>query len=400
MSSAALGNEMKRKLTESSLFKPAIESMAQDRREYKRRVGGSTPKSMRGKIQIKIGHGGTLDPGAEGVVSFGVGNGTKALGFLQNGAEKGYEAVMLFGAATDSFDSYGKVVGKKAWADVTKEKLEASLKQFRGKVMQRPSVYSALKRGGLKMYEYARLGKDIPELEKREMFVKQLEVVEWMDGGSHDYQWPETEIENDRKDAFVKVLRFDEIGDVEVVKGSDVEALKEDVKEEGKSRKRKRQERANGNARGEPEAKQSKTGEHPALPEQAESTAEQVEGEEVKSGKPQFEPRETQTSSSNRPRCPAPAARIRMVVSSGFYVRSLCHDLGVAVGSLALMSTLTRTKQACFELGTNVIPYEEFEKDEEVWGPQVAKELNAWDDRFAELQKERGANGEAEQSES
>lgn len=373
MSSAALGNEIKRKLTNSNLFKPVIDEMLSERQHYKRTKGGKTPKSMRGAAQVKIGHGGTLDPGASGVISFGVGNGTKALGFLQKGALKGYEAVMLFGAATDSFDSFGKVVGRKSWEDVTEKAVENAMEGFRGKIMQRPSVYSALKRGGQNMYEYAREGKHIPELEKREMFVTDLELVEWMEGGTHDFHWPDAEIENYRKEAFVKVLRFDEIGDVQIVAGCDVEPPVEE-----KLGKRKRQ-KTDDVGKEKRQTNDTVAIEHGAT----NSTVGETNGE--------TQP-ETESNLKPRTRCPAPAARIRMTVSSGFYVRSLCHDLGVAVGSLASMSTLVRTRQACFDLGVNTIAYEDFEQDESVWGPKVAKELNAWGPRLEELQKEAGYN--------
>ncbi|PSK42958.1 hypothetical protein B9Z65_6912 [Elsinoe australis] len=399
MTSAYLCNEIKHKLTRSSLFAPAVGAQTARRDEQKQR-GQKLSRKMRHSNQVKIGHGGTLDPAASGVISFGVGDGTKALNFLQKGAKKGYEAVLLFGAATDSFDMEGKVVGRKGWEKVTREAVEAKLDEFRGKVMQRPSVYSALSRGGMRMYEYARQGKEIPELEKREMFVTELEIVEWMDGGSHPWHWPAEEIEKDRKEAFVKALRFEEIGGVEVVEGSEKLGLIEDDPGQSKG-KRKRESkgrpdsheqhkkpRSDGSAE-KGEKGDAKVGESDGTTEQ---TNLEVERSNIENGTEQSstphatDTPATQDSALQKTPCPAPAARIRMVVSSGFYVRSLCHDLGVAVGSLATMTSLKRTKQACFELGDNVIDYEDFDEDEDVWGPKVAKELNAWPSRFEELQ--------------
>ena len=80
-----------------------------------------------------------------------------------------------------------------------------------------------------------------------------------------------------------------------------------------------------------------------------------------------------------------PAVKLRMTVTSGFYVRSLSHDLGEAVGSLACMSELVRTRQGDFEMGRNVMEYEELDKGEDVWGPQVEKLLEEWEGRNAEL---------------
>ena len=72
-----------------------------------------------------------------------------------------------------------------------------------------------------------------------------------------------------------------------------------------------------------------------------------------------------------------------MTVTSGFYVRSLSHDLGEAVGSLACMSSLVRTRQGDFELGRNVMEYEELDKGEDVWAPQVEELLEEWEERNA-----------------
>ena len=71
------------------------------------------------------------------------------------------------------------------------------------------------------------------------------------------------------------------------------------------------------------------------------------------------------------PRERPPAVKIRMTVTSGFYVRSLAHDLGEAVGSLACMSALVRTRQGEYELGRNVLEYQDIEKEEAHWAPKV-----------------------------
>ncbi|KAG8631725.1 hypothetical protein KVT40_000865 [Elsinoe batatas] len=403
MTSADICNEVKYKLSKSSLFAPVMEAQSSQRDDFKRR-GQRLSRKMRQTKHVKIGHGGTLDPEASGVISFGVGDGTKALNHLQKNAKKGYEAVMVFGVATDSFDREGKVVGRKSWDEVTRDVVEAKLADFRGKVLQRPSVYSALSRGGVKMYEYARQGKDIPELEKREMFVSELELVDWMDEGKHEWQWPSEEIEKDRKDAFVKALRFEEIGGVEVVEGSEKRGLENEEADKGKG-KRKRE--IDGQAKGNQDLKRSRA----VKADQLKEDQSKVQGSEETS-KPNPDGHDTPVdegkdlsadsapaeaeqhiAAQQRP-CPAPALRIRMVVSSGFYVRSLCHDLGVAVGSLATMVALNRTKQACFELGENVIDYEDFGKGEDVWGPKVAARLNEWPSLHAKLKDDAKAGVE------
>lgn len=403
MSSAALGDEIKWTLSRSQLFRPAIAAMESSADSFKQR-GQRVPRRQRGNPHVKIGHGGTLDPSASGVIAFGIGKGTKALEHFTKNSTKGYECVMLLGVATDMFDADGSVVGRKSWKGVTRQKVEEALEQFRGKIMQRPSVYSALKRGGTPMYEYARAGKEIPELEKREMFVHELEVVEWMDGGTHEYHWPEAEIGRDRKEAFVKVLRFDEIGGVEAVEGAEpTEAGGDGEAAIGQKRKNRydhgKERRLNPTRRDHDVEKRLKlddgrggnvstiaTAEHANVKEREED-ARAEKSNERESTAP--EPVAPQEPPQQREPCPAPAVKLRMTVSSGFYVRSLCHDLGVAVGSLGIMSKLVRTKQACFEMGGNVLDYGIFEQGEDVWGPKVAAELDAWEERYKKMLVQR-----------
>lgn len=76
-----------------------------------------------------------------------------------------------------------------------------------------------------------------------------------------------------------------------------------------------------------------------------------------------------------------PAVRLRMTVTSGFYVRSLCHDLGVAVNSTALMAELKRTRQGEYQIGENTLEYADLERGEEVWGPKVERWLRDWQEK-------------------
>jgi tRNA pseudouridine55 synthase len=74
-----------------------------------------------------------------------------------------------------------------------------------------------------------------------------------------------------------------------------------------------------------------------------------------------------------------PACKIRLTVSSGYYVRSFCHDLGTRLGSAAIMAELCRSRQSDFTVGgTNTLDYEDLAKGEEVWGPKVADMLARW----------------------
>ena len=109
---------------------------------------------------IKVGHGGTLDPLATGVLVIGVGSGCKQ---LQNylGGTKTYVLDAKFGAETDTLDSEGKVVAEKDCTHVTNALFEAALAKFRGKIEQAPPMYSACKRNGRPLYALAREGKTV-----------------------------------------------------------------------------------------------------------------------------------------------------------------------------------------------------------------------------------------------
>ena len=107
----------------------------------------------------RIGHGGTLDPMATGVLPVFVGRATRGVEFFEH-AEKVYETVLLPGITTDTEDITGTVLTKTE-ARVTAEQVEAVLPQFRGQILQVPPMYSALKVNGQKLYDLARAGKEV-----------------------------------------------------------------------------------------------------------------------------------------------------------------------------------------------------------------------------------------------
>jgi tRNA pseudouridine55 synthase len=126
------------------------------------------------KVAIKVGHGGTLDPMAEGVLVLGIGSGTKLLGDYLAGS-KGYHAVALLGQATDTLDATGTVTETVDCSQITVAQLQGSLEKFRGEILQVPPMYSALKRNGQKLYELARQGIEV-EREQRKVAVYKLEL--------------------------------------------------------------------------------------------------------------------------------------------------------------------------------------------------------------------------------
>lgn len=228
---------------------------------------------------FRLGHGGTLDPLASGVLIVGIGRGTKQLSqYLA--CNKTYETVVLFGASTDSYDCTGVITGKAEPTHVTKELVEEKLGAFRGTIHQVPPVYSALKINGLKACEYVRQGKALPrELESREMQVDECTLLEWYDPGHHEFAWP----------------------------------------------------------------------------------------------------------AEDKP-ASAPAAKIRLTVCSGFYVRSFAHDLGIACDTYSHMASLLRTRQADFTVEdppqlpelVSTLTYAQIDAGEHIWGPKVRPQLERW----------------------
>ncbi|CAI6257166.1 unnamed protein product [Periconia digitata] len=256
---------------------------------------------------FKLGHGGTLDPLASGVLIVGIGRGTKHLSSYLS-STKTYETVVLFGIATSTYDIQGEEVERKSAEHITAELVRRKISEnFTGTFRQVPPVYSGLKVDGVKAVEYARLGKELPrDLVDREVCVDACEMLEFMPPNTHEFCYPAAK-EGER---------------------TVVEAM--------------------------------------------------------------------------------PAARIRLTVSSGFYVRSFAHDLGVACGSVATMASLHRLRQGGFftpdlfstssslneddqqetvEAATAAsnstqfvpaIPYADITSSEETWAPQIRSALTTW----------------------
>jgi tRNA pseudouridine55 synthase len=129
--------------------------------------------------QKRVGHAGTLDPDATGVLLVGLGRVTRLLRFLQE-AGKTYRARVVFGIATDSLDASGAVL-ERAEMPITREQLEQTVPAFVGDIEQVPPMVSAIKVGGRKLYELAREGVEI-ERKPRAVRIDSLEVVDFEAG--------------------------------------------------------------------------------------------------------------------------------------------------------------------------------------------------------------------------
>ncbi|MGI8549170.1 MAG: tRNA pseudouridine(55) synthase TruB [Dehalococcoidia bacterium] len=105
----------------------------------------------------RVGHAGTLDPLATGVLVLGIGQGTRLLEYVAM-AGKSYRATIRLGISTDTYDSDGQITSTLPFESITETGLAATLRQFQGAIEQRPPIYSALKRNGRPLYSYARMG--------------------------------------------------------------------------------------------------------------------------------------------------------------------------------------------------------------------------------------------------
>ena len=136
---------------------------------------------LRGLLgQRRIGHAGTLDPMATGLLTIFVGQGTKAVQYAE-AAEKSYIARLQLGITTDTQDSTGRVLTR-APRPVSREELEAVLPRFMGDVLQLPPMYSAIKVEGKRLYQLARKG-EVVERAPRPVQVRKIDILESYEDG-------------------------------------------------------------------------------------------------------------------------------------------------------------------------------------------------------------------------
>lgn len=140
---------------------------------------------LRKVTKIKqIGHTGTLDPFAEGVLPVCIGKATRLIEYLTD--DKEYLAFLQFGKSTDTFDKDGEIVsisGKK----IEEEEILKILPEFSGEISQMPPMYSAIKVKGKKLYEYARNGQEV-KVEPRKVFIERIELKKF------DYEHQQAQI--------------------------------------------------------------------------------------------------------------------------------------------------------------------------------------------------------------
>lgn len=128
--------------------------------------------------QRRIGHTGTLDPLASGVLVLCLGQATRLVEYFQ-GHDKTYSAEIVLGTATDTYDRTGCVVASAPVPLLTEQKIELALERLRGDVMQTPPIYSALKREGEALYAKARRGETV-EIAPRPVTIHLLQLLAWI----------------------------------------------------------------------------------------------------------------------------------------------------------------------------------------------------------------------------
>ena len=127
--------------------------------------------------QKRVGHGGTLDPLATGVIVISLGQATRMMEFLIDGTRE-YRGQIELGVETDTYDAHGEVTARNDASSVTLLDVERALGQFTGQFGQVPPMYSALKRQGKRLYQLARAGIEV-EREPRQVEVSDIEVRNW-----------------------------------------------------------------------------------------------------------------------------------------------------------------------------------------------------------------------------
>ncbi len=125
----------------------------------------------------KVGHGGTLDPMATGVIPICLGRATRLMEYMLDGSKE-YVGEVCLGVSTDSYDADGQVTGRSDTSGISREMVEDVLRRFNGNIQQVPPMFSALKRDGKRLYELARQGIEVKR-EPRAMTVHSIRLADW-----------------------------------------------------------------------------------------------------------------------------------------------------------------------------------------------------------------------------
>ena len=134
----------------------------------------------------RVGHGGTLDPAATGVLPIALGKATRLLQYLRE--DKAYLGTIRLGLTTTTDDLQGEIIASQPGAELSLEEIKLTLPQFVGKIQQIPPNYSAIQVQGKRLYDLARAGEKI-EVSARTVEVEQIEILDWRPG-----EFPELDV--------------------------------------------------------------------------------------------------------------------------------------------------------------------------------------------------------------
>ena len=135
----------------------------------------------------KVGHGGTLDPAAVGVLPIAIGKATRLLQYLPEG--KAYRAVIRFGVQTTTDDLEGDIIYSEPVTDLTIAQIQAVIPEFIGEITQTPPIYSAIQVNGQRLYKLARAG-EVVEVPTRQVRIDKIDILNWTPG-----DFPEVEVQ-------------------------------------------------------------------------------------------------------------------------------------------------------------------------------------------------------------
>ncbi|SCU84505.1 LAMI_0C07734g1_1 [Lachancea mirantina] len=314
----------------SHVFSREIQRATAERmRQFQEQTGKKASKRKLRKVsKVKMGHGGTLDPLASGVLVVGVGSGTKKLSQYLSGTVKVYEAEALFGLSTTSGDVEGDILTMNSVDHLNMKDLKSVEQKFVGSLKQTPPIYAALKMDGKPLHEYARKGIPLPRaIEAREVNIYDLTILPDSLSTTHNYELkrPSTEEAQDTVTELTKKsnLMLDKLYfSKEYCKSIGLENEEANVEE--------------------------------PIPLGEEAI------QQLTSGARKFD---------------APLLHFKARVSSGTYIRSLVSDIGKAMRSSSYMVKLIRCQQENWALEkNNVFSIQDFsDYEEEVWSSVLEK---------------------------
>ncbi|SMN19519.1 similar to Saccharomyces cerevisiae YNL292W PUS4 Pseudouridine synthase [Maudiozyma saulgeensis] len=323
--------KLQRLLNNSQIFSKEIARATAERmQQYQQQTGKKASKRKLRKVsKVKMGHGGTLDPLASGVLVIGIGSGTKQLSNYLGGTVKVYESEALFGVSTTSGDVEGEILAENSVKHLNKENLLGLKEKFEGSLKQTPPIFAALKMDGKPLHQYAREGKPLPRaIEPRQVTIYDMKF--FPDCLSTEHNYPLLRPPTDDAKETIKLLNAN---------------LKDDKLYFSK--------------------------------EYCDKQGWDTQDARVEDPIPLTE-EELKTIEEKADTYRAPLLHFRAKVSSGTYIRSLISDVGKAMRSSSYMVKLIRLQQEKWSLEEgNVFKFEDFnERDEKVWSKVLQKVID------------------------